>query len=208
MHVVGHAITALYVLWIIAGILRWRTLGSGMRFVVVYLGVALASTTVTYVMGRRNINNLWVLHIYTLVSCLMLLRVFAVWETNPTVRRGIYASAVVFGIIWGLSKLFFEDLTLFDSFTMPLATLLLVGAAVRTLCSMIGSAKYPVAQDARFWVSVAVIIECCSTVLSFSAGNLLLGNRTAFVSLIQLYWVVSVAYVLCYGGALFSRYSW
>ena len=208
MYVVGHVTTVLYVLWILAGIVRWRRLGSGMRVVVLYLGVALVSTVVTYVMGRRNINNLWVLHIYTLVSCLILLRVFAKWETNRTVRRVIYGSGVAFGMIWAVSKLLVEDLALFDSFTMPLSTLLLVGAAVRTLCSTMGSAQHAMARDARFWVSVAVIVESCATVLSFSAGNLLLGDQPAFVSLIELYWVASVSYMVCYGGAVFSRYSW
>lgn len=208
MHIVGHAITVLYVLGIAAGIARWRTLGKGMRVVVLYLGVALVSTVVTYLMGQRNINNLWVLHIYTLMSCLILLYVFALWETSKLVRRGISASAVIFAGAWGISKLLLEDFGSFDNFTMPLATLLLVGAAVRTLYGMVGSTRHSVVRDARFWVSVAVIIECCTTVLSFSAGNLLLGDERAFLSLFEFYWMASIVYVLCYGGALFSRYTW
>jgi hypothetical protein len=157
-------------------------------------------------MGQRGINNLWVLHIYTLLSCLLLLHVFAVWETSLGIRRAIYASAAAFTAIWGLSKLFLEDFGSFDSFTMPLSTLLLVAAAVRTLSGMIRSTQHSVLQDARFWVSVAVIIESSATVLSFSTGNLLLHDQPAFLALFELYWVVSIIYLLCYGAALFSRH--
>jgi hypothetical protein len=201
-------ITALYVLWIVSGIVRWGALGKGIRVLVAYLGIALVSTSVTYWMGRSNINNLWVLHLYTLLSTLVLLYVFVIWENHPAVRRVMSGSAFFFAVIWGLSKLFLEDFALFDSFTMPLAAVLLVSAAVRTLWSITGSTKHSVVRDARFWVAVGVIIECCTTVLSFSAGNLLLADRSVFLSLFGVYWIASVVYVVCYGAALFSRHNW
>src|SRR6266404_8919845 len=77
------------------GLARRASWRGGATFVFWFVVLGLFVEVVTYLLGRRGINNLWILHIYSLLEYFILILLFASWQKGagrPMMRRLLFFS--------------------------------------------------------------------------------------------------------------------
>src|SRR5713101_8186167 len=109
-------------------------------FLFVVLGFVVEGTT--FVLAVRRINNLWILHIYSLLEYIILILVFAGWQKEkgrPWLPRLLYGSIAIYSLLWILAKIEFESFAVVDQYTHSLSGLVFVAVALLTLIDMVRS---------------------------------------------------------------------
>ncbi|MDI6765384.1 MAG: hypothetical protein QME52_00925 [Bacteroidota bacterium] len=155
------------------GILRYGKLEKDLRIVVIFLGfetLFLISAATTVLMGYRN---LWTIHFYTIIEYIFLIAIFSQWQRNLLIRRLMFFSIplIIVIAIFDISQL--ENLNMFNVFTRPISSILMISVLGITLFELNKGSAAPISRNPRFWIIPPVFISTTTGVLIFAVGNYL-----------------------------------
>lgn len=155
------------------GLYLYRYLDSDMKLLLSLFTIVLLVDAILFYMSFNQINNLWLLHIFTLIEYSFLILVFASWQKNAFLKRCLRLSIPLFALIWFASKLFLEGFNQIDNFTSSLESMLLVGVSAYTLYDLSKEYLFTIYKEYRFWVAGAVLIYFTGNQLFFALSNII-----------------------------------
>jgi hypothetical protein len=121
-----------------------------------------------------KLNNLWIIHIYTLVEYSSLMVIFSYWQKDIILKKIYKLSIPLFALIWVGAKMTLEKLNQFDQVTASLEGLILVAVSLYSLYSTSIASWNGLLKDSRFWVAAAVLIYFLSNLAFFALGNVII----------------------------------
>ncbi len=157
-----------------AGLYMRRSLGTQMRLLIVYFGFDLIAELVMAYLGSQGMNNLWLVHVITIVQYCFLIAVFSLWQKNLTLKKILQASIPIIALMGIVSMLFFENIRHFNSYTKPVTSLMLVLASGYTLFELNNEKTASVFREPRFWIGSGTLFYFSSTLVLYSLSNVLL----------------------------------
>jgi hypothetical protein len=160
----------------LVGLFVLRFLGADRKVLTLFLGVKLAIDLLGMYLALNHINNLWLLHILTILEYSFLIYIFSFWQKNPILKKILHLSIPLFTVLGIAIMLLGENIRYFNSVTRPIASLALVAAAGYALFELNKETYDSVFRQPRFWIGAAVMLYFSGTLVLFSLGNLLLGT--------------------------------
>ena len=189
---------------VVVGWIRWHSISKEMKLLfglfVFYIGVVIVNL---FMMGLR-VNTIWLAQIYEVIEYVVFAMVFSFWCKNRKGQTAIRTSIAIYVIIWTIAKFSFEKLTLYNTFTGPLESLLLAAFGISTLITLLGEEMTPMVSDSRFWISTGIILYCLGTLPVFALANKLLVRPLAeFEKMWTINWILLVVSNAMYAIAFF-----
>lgn len=187
----------------IAGIISYRFGKEDMRIFAIFFGIAVVSDLFLMYTAAQHMNNLWALHVWSLVEYCFLAYVFSYWQKNNTFRRLLRWSIPVFIIMWLVAKLIsMEVMTQFHNYTRSIGSMILIVVSVTTLYRL--SESEGIFRLYQFWISLGVLIYFAGNIIWFSVNNIVLVGSLLFMHSI----VNIIANLLYTGGFLCLLFQW
>jgi hypothetical protein len=155
--------------------------------------LSLGSELVMLYMAFQRINNLWILHIYTLFEFIFILLIFSHLPGFHIPRRNATLLMVGYAVFWLSGKLSIESFTGFDSYTSPIANLILTVVGLMALSTASRTADVVIWKSSLFWFSIAVLVKFAGdfTIFLFGDWFVTLGV-TEGISVWSLHWALNI----------------
>lgn len=111
-------------------------------------------------LALQSINNIFLLHLYTIVSYLLIALLFSYWHESR-IAKYMRFSIVLFIIFYvTLLGLDYEELQLPNKYSKTMRSILVAFISLYTLLKVFqGSINNPASEDERFWVSFGIFIN-------------------------------------------------
>lgn len=153
-----------------AGILLWKKSTRPMRLLTGLLICGFLVDVMLLRLALSSINNMFLLHLNTVVSYLLIALLFSYWHKGRIVRY-IRLSIVLFFICYlFLFGLGYEDLQMPNKYSHTIRSVLVAFISLYTLFNTFqGSIKHPASEHARFWVSLGAFVSYSGSTFVFVA---------------------------------------
>ncbi|MDN3583946.1 hypothetical protein [Mucilaginibacter flavus] len=142
--------------------------------ILIYLLFAGITDVVERILGLRHINNLPLLHFYTIVEYLFILKFFQSFVSDFRVLRVIWILFILFPFLSVLDFIFIQDIHEYNSYPRPIAALIVIG-----LC-MYYFFNYTTQENKKPWVTMPInwivtglLIYFSSSLIYFAFLNLI-----------------------------------
>lgn len=168
------------------------------------VALGFATELVTLAMGARGIRNLWVIHFYTLLEYVLLVMIFGAWHShNPRMHSILLLSGALFALFWlGLKWTGIEPFIAPVTYTHSVSSALLTIVATVTLVDIARLPETVVYRDARFWVSVGVLLNYTTNVVLFLVMDWFVNlPRSEAAAVWTIRWVASAVMNVCFAIA-------
>jgi hypothetical protein len=183
----------------------FRKLSRGLRVLVLYAGIAFLTEVISFILVRQGIKTLFISHIFTVIEFAFLVLIFSLWQKNRMLSLILRATIPIntFVVFMGL---LFEGATHFNSFSGPLANLVLVAASAHTLFELNKEEHYvSVWRLPQFWVSSGVLVYYASTLVVFSLTNVLIQDLELLKTVFLAHAVINSVTNLVYTGGFLCQ---
>ena len=174
----------------------FRHLTGNMRILLALYFVFLLAEWIINYQAERNINNLWIFHVITILEYTTLTTVFIFWQKSLKAKNIIRLTIPIYLIIWILAKFSIEDFTSHDNFTASLSSVLLTCITLFTLLTYMKIHATSLQKAPWFWVSVGVLI--------YHTGNFFVFSLSTTIFIWGLHNCLNIIANLCIAGGFLS----
>ncbi len=172
-----HISWAVLVPWL-AALYNRHTLTAPLRVIGLYFTVAVCTQSISFILWKLKINNLPVLHVYTVVEYLLLLWYFSIVLSDFLPRRVFVLLAVCFPLLSVADSLFVEKIYSFNTYSRSTEALILIFLAVCWFVKTVSVAEMA-ANMPLHYVTAGLLIYFAGSVVLFSFRDLISQlNRT------------------------------
>ncbi|MBD3170750.1 MAG: hypothetical protein GF307_14840 [candidate division Zixibacteria bacterium] len=162
-----------------------------MKILTLYLLVVISTDFISLFCPTYAGTNFWIYHLFTLFEYIFLTAAFILMQKGTTAKLIFKISIAVFTTIWIAAKLMFENPGQFDSITLTLASVFLVGISAFTLIDISRRGTGSLIKLPLFWYSVAVLIYFSGNIVVFAI------SRAGF--LWQVHAVINILFLIILG---------
>ncbi len=153
-----------------AGIYYWARSPPSLRILTGLLLYGALSNIAFVLLAFMRGNNMVLLHLYTLVSFLLIVLLFSYWQQRRTARYMRLSIPVFFIIDILLLVLGYENFQTANKYSLSIQGIFIAFIALYTLYTTLRQhIDYPVHRDERFWVSFGAFINHAGNVLVYAA---------------------------------------
>lgn len=142
----------------------------GLQSIYLYLVVGGITNVVARAVGAAHLNNLPLLHIYTILELLLVLRYFRSLARGKYVSLGIQLLYVVFPLLAVLNFLFVQSIFTFNSYPRALASVIIVGLCLHFFFREDDNAPQ---QQAHRWINFGLLQYFGSAAFMFAFSNVI-----------------------------------
>lgn len=173
------------------GIYKYRRLPARQRALLLYLCVAVTINAIASIYSHQN--NLPLLHIYTMLEFILLIRYYILIFRGRKIVPCLVAAGIIFPVFCVINFLFIQSIYTYNSYTRPL------GAIILMLCSLLYIAAPSTGEEQWAdvpdnWVNAGILLYFSGALAQFSFSNVL--EATAPHSVIMLIYVLHATLVL------------
>ena len=173
------------------GIIKYRRLVRRQRALLLYLCMAVTVNAIATIYSHHN--NLPLLHVYTMLEFILLVRYYVLVFSGRKTVPYLVAAAIIFPVFCVVNFLFIQSIYTYNSYTRPVEAIFLV------LCSLLYFAapetgEEPWADVPDNWVNAGILLYFSGALAQFSFSNVL--EATAPHSVIMLILVLHATLVL------------
>jgi hypothetical protein len=186
-----------------AGAARWNALGRPMRLLTAYAVYTLVNELTMFVLAQNGVNNLWMLHVYTLAGFIFLVVAFLSFPGMARYRKAVIPVAASYALYWAASKVFLESLSGFDRYSAPPANIIMILVALAALHAASRSVDQDIWRTSFFWFSSAVLVMSVGdfTLLVF-AGWFSALRGAGVTAVWSIHWTMSTIVNMLFSVAL------
>jgi len=194
-HVYQGIVVPLSILIPIAAAIYTREINGVLKTIFIYILFAGIINIIAAFMAFNYINNLPLLHIYTILELVLLLRFFSRILINKEVLKVINIIKWVFPLMCIINFSFFESIYTFNSYTRPLEAIIII-----VLCMMhIKDSEELFSQNANkikyeIWISIGLLIYFSGSFFQFTFSNYI--SHLASRAIKSLIWNLHATLVL------------
>lgn len=123
---------------------------------------------------HNNVHNLWVANIGTIIDYSFFAYVYSKWELSATAKKLIFGSIPLFAVACITLMLYRGNFSEYETYTRPLASLVLLLLATVTLFRLSNNEHGSMVKDARFWISMGIVLSFGTTLILFSLSSVIL----------------------------------
>lgn len=179
---------------IIAGIIFYKRINKPLRTLLVYLSASLIINVAGIILSNRNINNLPLLHFYTIVELVTVmfyyLRAFGPGKTDMWIK-GVM---IFFPVLCVLNFCFFQSIYEFNTYTRPLEALIII-LFTAYYFSVQSNLKHPeLITKSGSLVAAGFMIYFCSSLFQFIFSNIV--SHKASSNIKWFIWDLHATFVL------------
>jgi len=149
----------------------YKYLTKELKLLLFFMIFGLGTTYVSYLMASRQINNLWLFHIHTLLEYIVYVTVFSLLIEHKKLKKILRGSIIVFGLIWIVAKIFFEDISKLDNITSSLNSGLLTLVSGYILMFLLFEKSEQASQRYKFWFTSGVLVYYSGCIVVFALSN-------------------------------------
>lgn len=181
-------VTAIDIVPLIMGGVTYRFHDRGMRILFYFFFVILIFNLINIALKLSGQNNLWVLHVYTLVEYVFIVIAVATW-LDRGLRPYAFASIALFVAVWTGLKLYVESLQQFDNLSFGIESFLLMTVSVVVLVRLM-DASDSLLHDHRFYAVLGILMYFAGTITLFALRSILYSwpMHSAVAFLASLFW--------------------
>jgi hypothetical protein len=145
---------------------RWTQSTKAQRFLIVFVVEMFVALLVENILIYFHRHNLWLISLSTLVEFILIAIIFYYLKENKRDKYFLILAGASFTILWLISKLTFEPLSTFNSYTSVVARLLQISISVSIFFDILKDSNVSLRNDPRIWFASGIII--------YSTGSLIL----------------------------------
>jgi len=185
---------------------RYRSLPQPLRFLEYLLIFVFVMTVIELILSGYFINNLWAVHISTIVECVVVSIIFSLWIKRSLLRSALFGSVAGFIIIWIIGKFSFEPFTQFDGWTSTISKIIQITFSAILFVEVVRESDIDWTKDPRFWVTAGVIIYSAGSLFIFALFNKMLQISAEYLMMIwSLNWVLMIISNLFFARAFLCK---
>lgn len=176
---------------------QWKHSPIQIQILILFLVAATVIAVIESVMSFKNIHNLWVSHISTLMEYALLMSMYYMWKPRMINTHIIMIAIVAFFILWLVSKFTFESFNFLDTYTSTLAKITEIIVSALVLFDVLQDTNVELKTDARLWISSGVIIYSSGTLFLFALFNMMLDTSPDLIrTLWPINWILCIVFTL------------
>ncbi|NQV37492.1 MAG: hypothetical protein HQ509_05730 [Candidatus Marinimicrobia bacterium] len=144
-----------------------------LRILLYYFGIGIIFTLVEGLLAKQSINNLFMLHTFTLIEALLIGYVYYEWMSDMKIRKWYKTVLIVFGLLWFASKFTFENVMEFDNITATLEVGLLSLIILINIYKWLQQDIIPEFFSPQILISLGFLIQFTGSFVVFAFSNVL-----------------------------------
>lgn len=169
---IGVIVPASVIIPIVFAIVKYRHLNKPLTIIFLYLLFAGVVNACAAGLAFRHINNLPLLHVYTILEFLFLGVFFYQFTGIPKIRKLMLGSILLFPLYGVINFTFIQDLHVFNSYTRPVeAILLIVFSLVYLYIKTLDDHNLTWHTQPETWIVIGILIYFSSSLVQFSFSN-------------------------------------
>jgi hypothetical protein len=188
----------------INGVFRFRQL----RVIYLYLLFVVGIEILSRVLGARGINNLPLLHIYTIIEFLFMMRFFMLAIPDQAVSRLAKWLMAGFTLCSIFDLSFIQHMNQFNSYPRTLAALIIAGFCMYFFYANDVPEERPWAHNPLNWVVTGLLVYFGSSFFHFAFQNVLFQKASLAVNYFFAYVHATLAMVMYFfftAGFIYAR---
>jgi len=189
----GYIVPASTLLPIGAGIADYKKSGKAMNRLFYYLCIALLINIAGIIMAHHSINNLPLLHFYTLFELEAVMWYYLAAFPGWAGARWIKAIMIAYPILCIINFTFLQSIYSFNTYTRPLEAIIIIGFSGWYLSAQ-GDTDIGRLHNAGRWVAFGFLLYFCSSLFMFIFANVV--TSAAPGQLTRYLWDIHDTFVL------------
>ena len=153
-----------------AGVILWKHSTYPMKLLTILLFIGISFDTAGTLLLLKHVNNMFLFHLYTLVSYLFVALLFSYWHDGHTafyIRLSIPIFFIIYLILLGLG---YEHIKLPNKYSHSIESIFIAFITFFTLYTILKNhPEFPIHQNERFWVSFGAFLNYSGSVLVYAA---------------------------------------
>jgi len=163
---------------LVLSIARFRQFPTALRLLSMHIWIAAVTELLANLLWHWHVNNLFLLHIYTVEECGLLLWFYS-YLLNAVFKRTVFLY-VFAGFLVGavLNSVFIQHLSQNNTYTRSVEAILIIVCAVAYFYRMLSETM--LSQPARspyFWINTGLLIYFAASLLLFTMSNYIRGPQ-------------------------------
>ncbi|ASZ12965.1 hypothetical protein KTO58_09520 [Chitinophaga pendula] len=179
------------------------------RAMFAYVVLSGLTNVIARVLGSYGVNNLWVLHIYTLLECIILLYYYQLLFRNRTITRLTIWGMILFTLLCVVNFFFIQYGNRFNSYTRSLSAVFFITFSAGYFLQQSGKSQTSAWWESEAnWINTGILIYYGSALALFAFANLLYQTATVKQQLLvgNIHaTLVMVAYLLFAAGFWYGK---
>ncbi len=189
----GIIIPASIVIPIIPAILKYRRLSPELKIITWYLFFAAVASIINSLLGLNNINNMPVMHIYTLIEFILLSVFYRKILDSTRTGKYVYALIPVFIILCIVNVFFFQNIHTYNTYTKSIEAVIIIFFAVayfKKILDKIGPDESR--SNLIVYLNSGLLLYFSGSFALFTISNLIVENRPFFLVM----WSIHATFLL------------
>lgn len=161
---------------VLVALIRWRHLRYELRFVGLFIGVAMLGETVSHITARLlHINNLYLFHVYTVLEFNAIALFYGRLFSTFYPRWVVFGAMLFFTSFAIVNSAYIQPITGYHTYALGLECLLLIGLALLAYYQMLAEMKTDSLNTSPiFWINTGFLVYFAGSLFVFMLGNMLL----------------------------------
>jgi len=127
------------------------------------------------VFALKGINNLFILHIYTVFEFAVIVYILSHWQNKVQPRKLLLFTCIPFFTIWLIIKIFIEDPTNFDNISSSLSSAVITVISAYTLLGLVKNWDKPI-ENTVFLIVSGFLIYFSGNLVLFALSSTVFTN--------------------------------
>ncbi len=190
----------------VIALIRLRYLTDSLRFVALFVGLAVLGEIIAYITGRvLHMRNLHILHVYTILEFNIIALFYFTFFGYFYPRSLVSGLMVGFTILAILNSLFLQPLSGYNTYARGLEAVLIIGLAVLCYYKMLTELSTKrLDKNPIFWINTGFLLYFAGSLFFLILSNALLvkSDRTLILTVFGLHAMLMVLMHLLIGVGL------
>lgn len=169
---VGIFVPLVAIIPLILFFLRANSYPKGAKLIVAYLCIGLLTNCCGRLLGIAHLNNLPLLHLYTIIEFLILMWYFRSFVLSRNIIVGMTILMVIFPVYSLMNMFFIQQPFIFNSYARSIAAIILMASSLYCIYKNLNHTERW-ANYFSNWVSTGLLIYFGSALFQFALSNII-----------------------------------
>ncbi|MCK9407645.1 MAG: hypothetical protein WCX28_08285 [Bacteriovoracaceae bacterium] len=190
------------------GLYKWKQQNRIMRLFVLFCCFSALHVSVEYIFGRLGKPTQGLSNFHQLLELVVILFLYLKKSKDNRFRSALFASSIVYIIIWLSNKKFFESIDKINVVVQSSGRFLLIFCSILALYDLIKMSVSKITNDPVFWIGAGTIIYAAGTIIVITMGNIILEMGVDyFIFFWHINWGLTIIANLFYARSFLCNWS-
>ncbi len=178
---------------LVPAVVKYRTLPKGMKAISLYLILAAATNIIGNLVARYRINNMPVMHVYTLLEFVLLMLFYREMFDEKGGRMYVNALIPMFVLLCLVNVLFFQDIHTYNTYTKSVEAVVVITLAIAYFKKTLDRSDHqPGGPDSLIYVNSGLLLYFAGSFILFIIPNMIIPD----LALGRIIWRIHATFLL------------